>query len=77
MVDRACALAYTAWMGERTGQPWRLPTEIEWEKAARGVDGRCYPWDDGYDPSWALNMQSHLGQPLMASVDAYLDDESP
>jgi formylglycine-generating enzyme required for sulfatase activity len=38
------AVAYTAWLAEQTGQPWRLPTEAEWEKAARGIDGRLYPW---------------------------------
>ena len=42
------ALAYASWLGERTGQPYRLPTEAEWEKAARGTGGCIYPW--GNDP---------------------------
>ena len=37
------ALAYCHWLSEETGQTVRLPTEAEWEKAARGTDGRVYP----------------------------------
>jgi len=40
------ALAFCAWLSEETGQPFRLPTEAEWEKAARGTDGRIWPWGD-------------------------------
>ena len=39
------ASAYCAWLGARTGRLHRLPTEAEWEKAARGgLDGARYPW---------------------------------
>ena len=46
------AVAYCAWLAEATGRPVRLPTEAEWEKAARGgIDGQRYPWGSDLDPS--------------------------
>ena len=45
------AKAYAAWLSARTGATWRLPTEAEWERAARGEDGRWYPWGVGFDPA--------------------------
>ena len=40
------AVAFCTWLSEETGQTFRLPTEAEWEKAARGTDGRIWPWGD-------------------------------
>ena len=50
MVSHGDASAYTAWLGRKTGIAWRLPSEAQWEKAARGADGRMFPWGASFDP---------------------------
>jgi len=47
------AEAYCRWLGEKTGRKISLPTAEQWEKAARGVDGRCFPWGDGFNADFA------------------------
>jgi len=49
------ANAYCVWKTKTTGREWRLPTEEEREKAARGVDGRRFPWGDAADASLCKN----------------------
>lgn len=75
MVSHADARAFAAWLSERTGQVWRLPSEAEWEKAARGTDGRRFPWGETYDPT---RLNSHDKGPFdTRPVDAFPNGASP
>lgn len=47
------AVAFCRWFSEREGYEIRLPTEEEWEKAARSSDARIYPWGDDYITNYA------------------------
>ena len=51
LVAHADAVAYADWLSAETGETWRLPSDLEWEKAARGTDGRLFPWGDDWDPA--------------------------
>jgi formylglycine-generating enzyme required for sulfatase activity len=43
------AVAFCQWLSEQLGYPVRLPSEAEWERAARHTDGRIYPWGNEFD----------------------------
>lgn len=70
------ANAYARWISRVTGQPWRLPGELEWEKAARGIDSRRYPWGDKFEPTFC-NMRSSHAQMTPMSVLDHPQDVSP
>jgi eukaryotic-like serine/threonine-protein kinase len=77
MVSWFDAMAFARWRSARDGHPWRLPCEWEWEKAARGTDGRLFPWGDTLDPTWCRMRDSSPGRPLPAPVTDFPTDVSP
>ena len=54
------ARAYCAWLSAQTGQSFRLPTEAEWEAAARGRAGRRYAYGDEFDASLCNAFETHI-----------------
>ena len=53
-VSKVDADNYIKWLNEKTGMNYHLPTEAQWERAARGDDGRIFPWGNTFDP-WRCN----------------------
>lgn len=60
-LGHADAVAFCSWLSARIGLPVRLPTETEWERAARGGDDREYPWGDRYLPGRANLADAGIG----------------
>jgi formylglycine-generating enzyme required for sulfatase activity len=63
------AQEYAAWLGKQ------LPSEVQWEKAARGCEGQMFPWGDYFDGQRVNSAES--GQRCLTAVDRYPDGASP
>ncbi|MGH7430121.1 MAG: formylglycine-generating enzyme family protein, partial [Candidatus Methylomirabilaceae bacterium] len=74
LVSVADARAYAEWRSQKEGRRFRLPTEAEWEKAARGTDGRYFPWGDRWRPDLA-NAEYRVGD--TTEVGSYPKGVSP
>jgi formylglycine-generating enzyme required for sulfatase activity len=70
------AMAYCRWLSEVAGKPYRLPSEVEWEKGARGTDGRIYPWGDVWDAAQCNTREGRKKQST-TPVGAYPEGASP
>jgi serine/threonine protein kinase/formylglycine-generating enzyme required for sulfatase activity len=70
------AVAYARWYAKRTGLPWRLPDEYEREKAARGVDGRLFPWGSYGDATFACVAEGHRDEPRRTVIGLHPFDVS-
>ncbi len=66
---------YASWLRDLTGKNWRLPTEAEWEKAARGIDGRIYPWGNTWEDNHANTALS--GWNTTTPIGSYPEGGSP
>jgi formylglycine-generating enzyme required for sulfatase activity len=69
------AEAYANWLSERTGHQYRLPTEAEWEKSARGTKGFEYPWGEHFDKNLCNSYESRLLR--TSPIGIFPKDKSP
>jgi hypothetical protein len=69
------AQQFCKWRSQKEGKEYRLPKEEEWEKAARGADGREYPWGDSFDKENCNTEESGIGE--TTEVNSYPNGTSP
>jgi len=73
-VPHDIAEAYAAWMGQRTGFRLRLPRHDEWEKAARGVDGRTFPWGNSWVATYCNGPDGFADKPRPRPIGSRAED---
>lgn len=69
------AVGYCNWLTHRLGKVVRLPTEAEWEKAARGTDKRLFPWGDEFRAEWCNTAETGIGS--LTPVGIFTEGASP
>lgn len=69
------AVIYCRWLSKAAGENYRLPSEAEWEKGARGSDGRIYPWGDQWDRERCNTREGVIKN--TTAVGTYLQGASP
>ena len=69
------ARAYCRWLSTATSQEFRLPSEAEWEKAARADDGRTFPWGDEWEASLCNTAEGGAG--ATTPIGSHPRDASP
>lgn len=77
LIDWFDARAYCRWLSARLGAPIRLPSEVEWEKAARGADGRFFPWGDHFDATFCKMRDSRPFMQQPEPIGTFERDVSP
>ena len=69
------AVAFCRWLSAQLGYTVTLPTEQQWEKAARGTDGRLYPYEGEFDAAKGNTRETGIGQ--TSAVGLFPDGASP
>jgi formylglycine-generating enzyme required for sulfatase activity len=77
LIDWYDAVAFCRWRRHHMGTEVRLPNELEWEKAARGTDRRCFPWGEHFDASFCKMRGSRPFTSQPEPIGTFCTDESP
>jgi len=75
LVSYEDAEQFCKWRSKKEGKEYRLPSEEEWEKAARGTDGRQYPWGNEFDKNNCNTEESGIGE--TTEVDRFSNGTCP
>ncbi|MBI5396331.1 MAG: formylglycine-generating enzyme family protein [Verrucomicrobia bacterium] len=71
------ATAFCLWLSQRDGREYRLPTEAQWEYAARGADERVFPWGSFWDPKRCNSADESAGVSQTTPVKQFAEGASP